>query len=188
MNICKIKLEEFESRIYLKYEELFPEEERRDLHNLKRTYESGIEEFYEVLDNDTSIGFILLEKLEGKPYYLDYFGIYKEYQNRGYGKSAIKEILKITKNSGLCGEIEKIGYGSNDDENNKRSRRLKFYKELGFEESNSLYNLYGVFYSPLIYQPINNKINKEELDSILFSYYNINQGKIEFKKNCKKIY
>lgn len=39
------------------------------------------------------IGFIMLEKLQNNPFYMDYFAIKKEYQNQGLGTNALK-ILK----------------------------------------------------------------------------------------------
>lgn len=53
------------------------------------------------------IGFIMLEKLQNNPFYMDYFAIKKEYQNQGLGTNALKILLNdVIKEKGLFIEIE----------------------------------------------------------------------------------
>lgn len=58
---------------------------------------------------------------------LDYFAIYKEYQNKKYGTKAI-EIFKsfFQAYDGVYGEIEKNGLGKNAEENKIREKRIQF--------------------------------------------------------------
>ena len=106
----KITFQEFKKDVFKKLKKMFPKNEQRDLDNFKMTYESGSEDTYVIkLEDGTIIGFFMLEKLPDCPYYLDYFTIYKKYQNKGYGSAVMKAILeKICANEGLCAEIEKV--------------------------------------------------------------------------------
>ena len=109
INIVKISIKEFEYEIYNKYKKLFPSAERRRWSKIKKSYNEGIERFYKIELNEKNIGFIMLEKLENHPYYLEYIGIYDEYQDKGYGTEAMKKLItEIVKEDGIIVEIEQI--------------------------------------------------------------------------------
>lgn len=183
MRIEEIDIKEFEGKIYNEYVKLFPEEEQRDWEKIQQSYENGIERFYKILENEIIIGFFMLEKIdENYPYYLDYFGIFKEFQNKGYGTNAIKMLLTdVIKNQELYIEIEK-----EDEKNAITIKRAEFYKKLNFKKVESEYLLYKVLYTPYVYTK-SNVINKEMIDEIMFKYYLTNCGKDEIEKNCKII-
>lgn len=181
LEIIEINIEEFENEIYEEYTTLFPEDEQRSWKKIKATYEKGIEKFYKITLNNEIIGFFMLEKAgEGYPYYLDYFAIFKKYQNKGYGTEAIKKLLKkICIKEDLVIEIEK-----EEEENPLTIKRANFYKKLGFKKVYSEYLLYKVLFTPYIYTQKQN-INKKQIDEMMFKYYVINCGEQEVKKNCK---
>lgn len=183
LEIIEIDIKEFENEIYKEYITLFPEDEQRSWKKITKTYEKGIEKFYKITIDNKTIGFFMLEKAgEEYPYYIDYFGIFREYQNKGYGTEAIKKLLeKICKNEELVIEIEK-----EDNENPLTIKRANFYKKLGFKKANSEYLLYRVEFTPYIYTSKEN-IDKNEINEIMFKYYVINCGEEEVKKNCKII-
>lgn len=183
MKIEEINIKEFESKIYNEYVKLFPEEEQREWEKIQKAYENGSEKFYKITENEHVIGFFMLEKIkQDYPYYLDYFGIFKEYQNEGYGTKAIKMLLdEIIKNEDLYIEIEK-----EDEENLITIKRAEFYKKLNFKRVESEYLLYNVLYTPYIYTR-GNDVNKDVVDKIMFEYYFLNCGEEEIKVNCKKI-
>ena len=182
IDVIEITIEEFENNIYCKYINLFPEEEQREWIDIKKTYQDGIEKMYKIVLNDTTIGFFMLEKIKDHPFYLDYFAIYKEYQNKGYGTKAIKKLIdKIGDNEGIIGEIEKE---NNDDINT--IKRFEFYKRLGFEKIESEYLFYNVYFTPIVYTK-GKKIDKEKFDKIIFEYYKTNCGENVFKRNFKII-
>lgn len=183
IDIIEITINEFKNSIYDKYIKLFPENEQREWKKIERTYEKGIEKFYKIVLKNKIIGFFMLEKLnDNYPFYLDYFAIFKEFQNRGYGsKSIVKLIDKIVGSNGLIGEIEK-----ESTKNPITIERFKFYSKLGFKKFDSEYLLYNVIYTPIIY--INsNSIIKEKIDKIFFDYYLENCGEKEMKSNCQII-
>ena len=180
INVIEITIDEFKNNIYDKYISLFPNNERRKYNKIEITYMQKIEFFYKIVLNNTIIGFIMLEKLDNNhPYYLDYFAIYKEYQNKGYGKSALEFLLNnIISNNGLIAEIEKV-----DDNNSITVKRLRFYEQLGFKKINSVYLLDNVLYTPIVYLNSYN-YSKHEIDKIFFDYYKIN-GDQEIKMNYR---
>jgi len=178
IRIIEMTIEEFKKDFYNKYIQLFPEDEQREWNKVEDTYNKGIEHFYKIVLDDKNIGFFFLEKLNNNPYYIDYFAIYKEYQDKGYGSQAIKYILDNIAKDGLVAEIEKV-----IDNNPETIKRLNFYKKLGFKLIESEYLLYDVYYMPII--NINKNITKEEVDKIMFNYYLINVGKENLEKNCK---
>jgi len=181
LKIIEINIEEFEDKIYKEYIKLFPEEEQRSWKKIRQTYENGIEKFYKITLDNEIIGFFMLEKLgEEYPYYMDYFAIFKKYQNKGYGTEAVKKLLeKICVNQDIVIEIEK-----EDDENSLTIKRANFYKNLGFKNVDSEYMLYKVIFTPYIYTN-KDSIDKNKIDEIMFEYYVINCGEEEVKKNCK---
>lgn len=183
MKIEEIDIKEFEGKIYNEYVKLFPEEEQRDWEKIQTSYKKGIEKFYKITENELIIGFFMLEKIgDNYPYYLDYFGIFKEFQNKGYGTKAIKNLLdEIIKSEDLYIEIEK-----EDEENYITIKRAEFYERLNFKKVDSEYLLYKVLYTPYIYTKSNN-VNKDKVDKIMFEYYLMNCGEEEIKANCRKI-
>ena len=125
----------------------------------------------------------MLEKINNNyPFYLDYFAIFEEFRNMGYGSKALKLLLdKIIAYDGIIGEIEK------DDLNNPLTiRRLNFYNRLGFKKYESEYLLYNVLYVPIINMK-RKKLTKEELDMIFFFYFKTNCGEQEVRNKCKII-
>ena len=182
LNVIEITFEYFKQNIYEKYEELFSDDEQRSLKKLEKTYICGIEKIYKITLDNVTIGFFMIEKIDGYPYFLDYFAIFNEFQNKGYGTEALKLILEnIVKKDKLIGEIEK-----EDDKNLITHRRYEFYRRLGFKKTKSEYFMYNVFYEPIIY-PKSSKISKNKLDKIFFEYYKLNSGEEGVKKYCKII-
>lgn len=183
IDIIEITINEFKNNIYDKYIQLFPENEQRQWVKIEKTYKKNIEKFYKIVLKNEIIGFFMLEKLnDNYPFYLDYFAIFKEFQNKGYGSKSITKLIdKIIGNKGLIGEIEK-----ESTKNPFTIKRFNFYSKLGFKKIDSEYLLYNVHYTPIVYINSDNII-KEKMDKIFFDYYLENCGEKEIKKNCKII-
>ena len=183
VDIIEITIDEFKNNIYGKYVKLFPKNEQREWVKIEGTYKKGVEKFYKIVLKDEIIGFFMLEKLnDNYPFYLDYFAIFEEFQNKGYGSKSIEKLIdKIIGNNGLIAEIEQESM-----EKPITIKRFKFYSKLGFKKITSEYLLYNVLYTPIVYINSNNII-KEKIDKIFFDYYTENCGEKEIKKNCKII-
>ena len=177
LDVVEITIEEFEDNIYSHYIELFPKDEQRNWKNVTKTYNLGIEKFYKIVVDDKTIGFFMLEKIDNYPYYLDYFAIYKEYQNMNYGSKSLSKLIEKVGNIGLLGEIEEV-------KDDLTKRRFEFYKRLGFRKIGSLYLLFNVYYEPIV---VNCDLDKESIDKMFMTYYTTNSGEEAIKKNGKFI-
>lgn len=60
---------------------------------------------YAVLSGQKVVGFVLLSIQKDKNYYVWRLLIDKEYQNRGYGKEVIRQILVLAKEDSLCQKV-----------------------------------------------------------------------------------
>jgi predicted acetyltransferase len=182
IDIIEITMDEFKKDIYNKYVELFSEDEQRELYKIEKTYKKGIEKIYKIVLENKTIGFFLLEKLKDYPYYIDYFAIFKGYQDKGYGTEALKRLInKIGEDYEIICEIESV-----DDENPNTLKRFEFYKRLGFKDFGSKYYLYKVYFTPIVYTK-SKKIDKEKYDKIFFDYYRINVEEDALKRKCNII-
>lgn len=182
VEVKEITIEEFEEKIYDKYITLFSKEELRDWDTIKEIYNKKYEHFYKIMDDDTIIGFFILEKIGDYPYYLDYFAIYNEYQSKGYGSLSIKKLLEdVIKDDGLIGEVEEV---TEDDP--ITVRRWKFYEKLGFKKFDDVKFSYTVLFDLIIY-PYNYNLTGLKVAEILYDYYRINIGEEETKRLCNII-
>lgn len=119
MELININYKEFKAEIYQKYIEIFPEEERKSLETIEKNYNKNITRFIKIDEEKGLIGFCIMNSIENNRYMqLDYFAILPEYQNKGYGTKAIKELEKVVQNyDAIFVEIEKLGYGANKEVN-----------------------------------------------------------------------
>ncbi len=186
VRLKQIGFVEFEDDIYKHYKELFPKEERQPLELLKKLYEKGILKFVKIKQESLDVGFLIYVTVKKNPYvWLDYFAIYKEFQNKKYGTEAIclfKEYF--TKYDGIYGEVEKIGNSIHEEENCIRKKRMKFWTSLGFELLHIDASLFGVVYSTCV---LKLKYTKRENKKILeygFQLYEAVMGKEAVANHC----
>lgn len=186
-----IKLKEIDYSEFLKsvnsyYEELFDYDERQPLSLLEELFNKGIIKFIKIMDKDINVGFIVYASTLNNPYvWLEYFAIYKEYQNKQYGTMAIQEFKKFFNGyEGIYGEIEKLGNGKTEEENLVREKRLKFWENLGFKLVDIDLDLFDVLYSPCILSLKDTRRKDEELVNYGFMLYEAVLGKEEVNKHC----
>lgn len=134
------------------------------------------------------VGFLIYNTLKNNPYiWLDYFAILPEYQDKKYGTKAISLLKEYLKDyTVIFGEIEKIGMGENEKENEIRKRRVKFWKRAGFHILDTDFELFGVVYSPCIL-PIKEIDKEDKVVENIWLFYQEIIGKKKFEKNCKVI-
>ena len=135
LKLVDIDFKTFKKEIYPYYLELFQKDERKSLKQIEVPYLNGISKLISIKDNDKTVGFLIYNTLDGNKYVqLDYFAIFKEFQNKKYGTEAIKILKEFLKDyNGVYGEVEKAGLGQDEEENKKRDRRIKFWENLGFQ-------------------------------------------------------
>lgn len=186
MELKEIDFGEFEKDVYQYYVELFAEEERQPLPLLKKLFEEGTLKFVKIMDEEKNVGFLIYVTTLNNPYvWLDYFAIYKEFQNKQYGTEAIKIFKTFFKEyDGIYGEIETLGYGETEEENKIREKRLSFWKNLGFELLNIDMNLFEVVYSACVLTFNDVKRENKEIVDYGFGLYEVVMGKEEIEKRC----
>ncbi len=189
MNLKKVDIKKFKKVIFKEYKKLFPSSERKLYIDLKRSYDKGMTDIIEIIEEEQLVGFIIINFLEGNPYaQLDYFAILSEHQHKGYGTKAIKLLKEMYQNyDGICIEIEKVGNGNTDEENRLRERRAKFYENLGFKQMDFDLILYKVLYSAHILPCATDKFEKDKVIENIWEIYSAALGKRAITKNCRVI-
>ncbi len=139
-----------------------------------------------IVYNEKIIGFMYVNiSKESKIVQLDYFAIFKEYREHGYGKKAINALIEMFKNySGIYIEIEKIGLGDDELENLNRERRARFYNSIGFKRLDFDIELFKVIYTPYFFFIDYTYDKNKFIEEILQIYYSITPKYI-FDKNFK---
>ncbi|MCI8519575.1 MAG: GNAT family N-acetyltransferase [Clostridia bacterium] len=189
MYLEKIDIKEFRKNIYFKYKKLFPKEERRSYYRLKKSYYNNITDIIQIISENKVIGFFIVNYLKNNPYLqLDYFAIWPENQNKGYGTEAVKLLKEMyIKYDGIFIEIEKIEEAKDAEEENTRQRRAKFYEKLGFCQMKFDLDLYGVLYSPYILPCQKESFNNAEVIERIFEIYSAILGENNVNKKCRII-
>lgn len=191
MELININFKEFREDVYQKYIEIFPEEERKTLETIERNYNKNITRFIKIAEENKLIGFFIMNSIENDRYMqLDYFAILPEYQNKGYGTKAIKELKKVVPNyDAIFVEIEKLGCGANKAENEIREKRAKFYERLELNKLNVDLKWFNSLFLSIYYLKLNDNLTydeKEILNNIFEIYYKVH-GKKKVDENCEII-
>lgn len=177
---------EFKNDVYTYYEELFPRLERMPLLELKTLYKKNILKFVKIRNQTENVGFLIYVTTVNNPYiWLSYFAIYPEFQNQQYGSKAIQEFRNYFKTiDGIYGEIESVGFGKSEEENQTQLRRVQFWESLGFELLPMTIQFYKTIYTPCVLKLTEVCRNDEEILQYGFSLYQATVGEKEMKKNC----
>ncbi len=191
MELININFKEFREDVYQKYIQIFPEEERKTLETIERNYNKNITRFIKIAEENKLIGFFIMNSIENNRYMqLDYFAILPEYQNKGYGTKAIKELKKVVLNyDTIFVEIEKLGCGANKVENKIREKRAKFYDRLEFNKLNVDLKWFNSLFLSIYYLKLNENLTYDEeeiLNNIFEIYYKVH-GKKKVDENCEII-
>ncbi len=191
MELININFKEFKEEVYQKYIEIFPEEERKSLETIEKNYNKNITSFIKIAEANKLIGFLIMNSIENNRYMqLDYFAILPEYQNKGHGTKAIKELKNLISNyNAIFVEIEKLGCGANKTDNEIREKRAKFYERLGFHKLNSNLKWFNsLFLSIYCLNLSKNQTydEKEILNNIFEIYYKVH-GRKKVNENCEII-
>lgn len=191
MELINIDYKEFKAEIYQKYIEIFPEEERKTLEAMEKNYNKNITRFIKIDEENELIGFFIMNSIKNNRYMqLDYFAILPEYQNKGYGTKAIKELEKVVQNyDAIFVEIEKLCYGANKEENEIREKRAKFYERLGFHKLDTNLKWFNSLFLSVYYLKLNDNLiyDEEEILNNIFGIYYKVHGKKKVDENCEII-
>lgn len=89
------------------------------------------------------------------------------------------------KSNGIFIEIEKVGLGKDEKENQFRKRRQQFYEKLGFKKLNFDLFLFDVIYMPYVFSNIESA--EETIIKEISNIYEKTLEKEKMQKNCKII-
>ena len=164
----------------------FPENELRPLHMIEALVEKGNYYTYGIFEEEKLIAYAYFwEEQEKEILLFDYFAIIPELRNQGYGKEAMRAILKVCKNKkGVILEAENPECAETDQEREIRKRRIKFYKRCGLCMSDVKILLFGVEYRMMYYNSTDRDI-QNEIVSVMQNLYKKALPKILYKKMLK---
>lgn len=189
VKLVTISFDEFKEEIYPYYLELFPKNERKSLNSIEKPYLKSITKLVKIVDGDTTVGFLIYNTIPDIKYVqLDYFAIFKKYQNQKYGSQAIFLFKDYFKDYyGIYGEVEKLGYGKTQEENNIRKKRIKFWENLGFTMLDVDLCLFDVVYTACIYKITDKELDTDDIIDSAFKIYMALIGEKRVNDNCRVI-
>ena len=189
MYLKKVDISEFKNVIYPEYKKIFPSIERKPYTEIEKAYNNNLTDIIKIIVEDQFVGFFIINYLNDNPYVvLDYFAILPKYQRRGYGSNAIKLLKEMyKKHDGIFVEIEKPENGENEEENQIREQRVKFYERLDFCKMDFELELFTVKYFAYMLPCSKDVFYDEDVVKNIFEIYNAVSGEEKIKKNCKVV-
>lgn len=190
MKLVNIDMHEFKEMIYPEYLKIFPKLERDTYTDIETAVLRNITKLMKIEDNSHFVGFIITSALNNSKYIqLDYFAILPKYQDKGYGSEALRLLKQQSKKyQGIFIEIEKVGLGNNQKENELRKRRAEFYERLGFNKLNCDLDIDTVVYSPYVLSTSEIQEREEEVIKNIWELDIAIFGEKRVKNSCKIIY
>lgn len=148
------------------YIEAFPKAERKPMDQIIKVCENGFGRIIPILLDDEFVGmFITLDSNKDDTLLIDYFAIKNDYRGLSLGSKSI-ELLNKIENKTIIIEIEPC----HKDAKNliQRKKRKKFYKNLGFRQTDINISWFGV---DLELMSLNKTINFEHYMNLLKSIF-----------------
>lgn len=139
----------------------FPPNELKPLAMINKLVSEGRYDCYGLFETEEIIGYIFLNRLEGRQDYLiDYLATIPSRRNSGLG-AVIIELLaeKISDADSIIGEVENPLYAPNESNKELQTRRLNFYMRNGFIDTKVRVTCFGV---PFIIIELVKKMGKSE--------------------------
>lgn len=148
------------------YIEAFPKAERKPLDQIIKVCENSLGRIIPILLDDEFVGmFITLDSDSDNTLLIDYFAIKSDYRGLSLGSKSI-ELLNERENKTIIIEIEPCV--ENACNLVQRQKRKKFYKNLGFRQTDINISWFGV---DLELMSLNKTINFEHYMSLLTSIF-----------------
>lgn len=187
MKITEISQEEFKKEIYKRYKQDFPKVERLPFNLIKQEQEQKYLIIMKGQEEEKIVGYAIV--IEEAGYLLiHYIATYKEEREKGYGSGLLQEIYnKYVHLKGIVIEVERTGFGKNEQENQEREKSVSFYKRNGFEEINLIANIWNIEYEIYVQKTseIANELLAEEIKKVEEKVYNRLLGEKTTQKRLK---
>lgn len=181
----EMPIKDFKKNLYNQYKKIFTAIERKPLFIIKRNIKKGTMKILAIKENkETTVGFMIVTVRDiKKVVYLEYFAILPQYQSKGYGSKSLNLLKEYFNNFiGIALEIEKVGYGINEEDNLIRSRRQKFYERNGLRKLHIPIKLFGKDYEVYFFDIKENEYTDRDILMILREVYVQSLGERRTKK------
>lgn len=144
--LYRIKLGEFK-KIYFNYMVAdFHESELAPYKDMKKLIKKNMLNFLvlvEESDKDKIFGYISYTNTSSLGYCLiNHLAINKEYRNKGLGKVILEKVHNSAKGKAIVIEVEDPKFAKSLEDKTIMEKRIKFYKELGYEMVEGKYELF----------------------------------------------
>ena len=167
-------LKQFKLELYKDYKKIFKIYERKPYSVLKHNVLNGIMKILAIKeDDDTIVGFMLVTFSPKQEFiFLEYFAILPKYQSKGYGSKALQLLKEYYHDSeGIVLEVETVGYGKNQKENEKRKRRQNFYERNGYTGIKTKVKVFNKNYTIYFNNIANNKFTDKQILNTIKDIY-----------------
>lgn len=174
-------------QIHKSYQKDFPYVERMNWYLIRRKLKKGIITIIALIEESKLLGYAIVTKADGYVL-LMYLAILKQERQKGYGSILLQQIQQYyAHEKAVVIEIERIGNGKNEIENQIRIKRKEFYQRNNFQEIDLFVNLCVTHYEILVQklQEIPNEMLKEEIPKIELEVYSNMYGKMWANRNVK---
>lgn len=167
-------LKQFKLELYKDYKKIFKIYERKPYSVLKHNVLNGIMKIFAIKeDEETIVGFMIVTFSPKQEFiFLEYFAILPEYQSKGYGSKAL-QLLKdyYFDSEGIVLEVETVGCGKNDKENEIRKRRKNFYERNGYSGIKTRVKVFNKDYTIYFNNISNNNFKDRQILEIIKDIY-----------------
>ena len=124
----------------------FARNELRPLTSLRRSWEQGAYDCYELCDGDAILGYAFFVRL-GRNHLLDYLAIKAEHRNEGLGSVFLQKLAPcLTDADCVVLEVEDPEQAKDETERAQRERRLRFYLRSGCMKTELTSRIFGADY------------------------------------------
>lgn len=144
MQLEEVDYKEFKKVAGTSYKKDFPREERVSFRLLKKSYQQGNLQFLLLREEEVYAYAILIQEKEYRLIF--YLATFSKERGKGYGSKMLQQLRDKYPESTIFIEVERQGYGKNENENEIRKKRIAFYKKNNFLEIDLVGTIWGTDY------------------------------------------
>lgn len=150
----------------------FPKDELRPLNMILGPYEKGTYVCYGINDenSDEILGYAFFVKMD-QHYLFDYLAVSDAKRGTGIGTSFLALLKEEFRDSdSVIGEVEDPECAENAEDKERKLRRLRFYLNNGYIDTNVRVKLFGVDYI-VLEMNLNNSFDEDRITELYLSHY-----------------
>lgn len=148
----------------------FPPAELKPLRRILAMQADGAYTVLAQIDEDAGVLAYACLCHKTEPRLMDYYAVTENWRGRGVGSAFLKEVLQSSHGDvGIMVELESPQEAQNEDDFNRRQRRVRFYERLGFLPTESRARIFGVHYDIYATHPPEKPV--DELLTKIYRYF-----------------